>query len=101
MTCGLFNTVQGKGGRQWDTTRFSFIAFFGWMGPGYSCLVNDRISVCIYYYFSPQTSVDSVEELLKKHEEFESTSAAHDERIRVLSEQANKLIQSGHYDATG
>ena len=48
-----------------------------------------------------QTSVDSVEELMKKHEEFESTSAAHDDRIKTLSDQANKLIHAGHYDAAG
>lgn len=48
-----------------------------------------------------QTSVDSVEELMKKHEEFESTSAAHDDRIKALSDQANKLIHAGHYDAAG
>ena len=48
-----------------------------------------------------QTSVDSVEDLLKKHEEFESTSVAHDEKIRLLSEQANRLIQAGHYDTMG
>lgn len=50
---------------------------------------------------SIQTSVDSVEELLKKHEEFESTSTAHDDRIKTLSDQANKLIHAGHYDAAG
>lgn len=44
--------------------------------------------------------MDSVEALLKKHEEFEGTSAAHDDRIRSLSEQANKLIHAGHYDTT-
>jgi len=44
--------------------------------------------------------VDSVETLLKKHEEFEGTSTAHDDRIRSLSEQANKLIHAGHYDTT-
>ena len=43
-----------------------------------------------------QTSVDTVEVLLKKHEEFEGTSSAHDDRIH--SEQANKLIHAGHYD---
>ena len=40
-----------------------------------------------------------MEVLLKKHEDFESTSGAHDDRIRTLSEQANKLIHAGHYDA--
>lgn len=38
---------------------------------------------------------------MKKHEEFESTSAAHDDRIKTLSDQANKLIHAGHYDAAG
>ena len=47
-----------------------------------------------------QTSVDSVEALMKKHNEVESTSTAHDERARALSEQANRLIQAGHYDNT-
>ena len=47
-----------------------------------------------------QTSVDTVEVLLKKHDEFEGTSSAHDDRIRSLSEQANKLIHAGHYDTT-
>lgn len=48
-----------------------------------------------------QTSVDTVEDLLKKHEEFESTTVAHDDKIRSLSEQANRLIQAGHYDVLG
>jgi spectrin beta len=45
-------------------------------------------------------SVDGTETLLKKHEEFETSSQPHDERIRALSDQANKLIHGGHYDAT-
>lgn len=48
-----------------------------------------------------QASVDSVEDLLKKHEEFESSSVAHDEKIRLLSEHANRLVQAGHYDTMG
>ncbi len=52
-------------------------------------------------YFIAQTSVDSVDDLMKKHEEFESTSLAHDEKIRLLSEHANRLIQAGHYDTVG
>ena len=47
---------------------------------------------------SPQASVDGAESLLKKHEEFEVTSQPHDGRVKALSEQANRLIQSGHYD---
>ena len=57
-----------------------------------------KMYLCICDHI-PQTSVDSVEVLLKKHEDFESTSVAHDDRIRTLSEQANKLIHAGHYDA--
>lgn len=45
--------------------------------------------------------MDSVEELMKSHEEFESGSAAHDDRIKALSDRANKLIHAGHYDAAG
>lgn len=45
------------------------------------------------------TSVDTVEELLAKHEEFSRKSAPVDDRIRVLSEQASKLVHAGHYDA--
>ena len=47
---------------------------------------------------SPQASVDGAESLLKKHEEFEVTSQPHDGRVKALSEQANRLIQAGHYD---
>ena len=45
------------------------------------------------------TSVDSVEELLSKHEEFSRKSSSVDDRIRGLSEQANRLVHAGHYDA--
>ena len=41
--------------------------------------------------------MDSVEALIKKHTDFESTSVAHDERTKALSEQANRLVQAGHY----
>jgi len=77
----------------------------------YNSLIKQDTYIATYTYMyshtspppplpSHQTSVDSVEALLKKHEEFEGTSAAHDDRIRSLSEQANKLIQAGHYDTT-
>ena len=44
-----------------------------------------------------QTSVDSVEALIKKHSDFEGTSVSHEERTRALSDQANRLIHAGHY----
>ena len=47
-----------------------------------------------------QTSVDSVEALIKKHSDFEGTSVAHEERTKALSEQANRLIHAGHYATT-
>ena len=47
-----------------------------------------------------QTSVDSVEALIKKHSDFEGTSVVHEERTRALSEQANRLIHAGHYATT-
>ena len=53
------------------------------------------------YVLVLQTSVDGVEVLLKKHEDFEMTAAAHDEKIKALCEQASRLIQAGHYDSTG
>ena len=53
---------------------------------------------CVWFVL--QASVDGTETLLKKHEEFETSSQPHDERIRALSDQANKLIHGGHYDAT-
>lgn len=47
-----------------------------------------------------QTSVDSVEALIKKHSDFEGMSVAHEERTKTLSEQANRLIHAGHYATT-
>lgn len=45
------------------------------------------------------TSVDNVEELLTKHNEFMRTSSAVDDRVRALSEMANRLVHAIHYDA--
>ena len=47
-----------------------------------------------------QTSVDSVEALIKKHSDFEGTSVAHEEKTKALSDQANRLIHAGHYATT-
>ena len=47
----------------------------------------------------PQTSVDTVEVLLKKHEEFEKSCAPHDEKIKLLCDLANRLITAGHYES--
>ncbi|XP_060065678.1 spectrin alpha chain-like isoform X1 [Ylistrum balloti] len=42
-------------------------------------------------------SLDSVEALIKKHEDFEKSLAAQEEKIKLLDELATKLIESEHY----
>ncbi|KAL1131759.1 hypothetical protein AAG570_011372 [Ranatra chinensis] len=44
-------------------------------------------------------SIDDVEALLKRHEDFENTLFAQDERLKVFSEMADKLINADHYDS--
>ena len=56
----------------------------------------------IYCLFHPQDlgdSLDSVEALIKKHEDFEKSLAAQEEKIRALDEFATKLIEGQHYAA--
>lgn len=40
-----------------------------------------------------------MEALLKRHDDFENTLMAQDERLRTFSEMADKLIAAEHYDA--
>lgn len=42
-----------------------------------------------------------METLLKRHEDFENTLYAQDERLKLFSEMADKLINAGHYDSKG
>ena len=44
-------------------------------------------------------SLDSVEALIKKHEDFEKSLAAQEEKIKALDEFATKLIEGEHYAA--
>lgn len=44
-------------------------------------------------------SLDSVEALIKKHEDFEKSLAAQEEKIKALDEFATKLIEGQHYAA--
>jgi len=44
-------------------------------------------------------SLDSVEALIKKHEDFEKSLAAQEEKIKALDEFASKLIEGQHYAA--
>lgn len=44
-------------------------------------------------------SMDSVEALIKKHEDFEKSLVAQEEKIKALDDFATKLVQSQHYAA--
>ena len=44
-------------------------------------------------------SLDSVEALFKKHDDFEKSLAAQEEKIKALDEFATKLIENEHYAA--
>lgn len=60
-----------------------------WMAKQESFLVNQ----------DPGDSLDSVEALIKKHEDFEKSLAAQEEKIKALDEFATKLIDGEHYAA--
>ena len=44
-------------------------------------------------------SIDSVEALIKKHEDFDKSLNAQEEKIRALDDFATKLIDNEHYAA--
>ena len=44
-------------------------------------------------------SLDSVEALLKRHEDFEKSLAAQEEKVKAVGEVASRLLQAGHYSA--
>ena len=44
-------------------------------------------------------SLDGVEALIKKHEDFEKSLAAQEEKIKALNDFATKLIEDQHYAA--
>lgn len=60
-----------------------------WMTKQEAFLANDDLG----------DSLDSVESLLKKHEDFEKSLAAQEEKINALDEFATKLIEGQHYAA--
>lgn len=43
-------------------------------------------------------TLDDVEALLKRHEKFENTLQAQDDRLKAFSDMAEKLIGQNHYD---
>uniref|UniRef100_A0A3Q3W9R3 Spectrin alpha chain, non-erythrocytic 1 n=1 Tax=Mola mola TaxID=94237 RepID=A0A3Q3W9R3_MOLML len=58
-----------------------------WMSKQEAFLLNEDLG----------DSLDSVEALLKKHEDFEKSLTAQEEKITALDEFATKLIQNNHY----
>jgi spectrin alpha len=58
-----------------------------WMAKQEAFLANDDLG----------DSLDSVEALIKKHEDFEKSLAAQEEKIKALDEFATKLIEGSHY----
>jgi len=60
-----------------------------WMAKQEAFLENDDLG----------DSLDSVEALIKKHEDFEKSLAAQEEKIKALDEFATKLIEGQHYAA--
>lgn len=60
-----------------------------WMAKQEAFLSNDDLG----------DSLDSVEALIKKHEDFEKSLAAQEEKIKALDEFATKLIEGQHYAA--
>jgi hypothetical protein len=46
-----------------------------------------------------QGSLYNVEALIKRHEEFESTLFAQDEKLKAFGQVADKLIKAGHFDS--
>jgi len=59
-------------------------------------MFNLLLSYKINIFF--KGSVDDVEALLKRHEDFENSLYAQDERLKTFCEMANKLISANHYD---
>ncbi|XP_072752026.1 spectrin alpha chain [Anoplolepis gracilipes] len=60
-----------------------------WMAKQEAFLANEDLG----------DSLDSVEALIKKHEDFDKSLAAQEEKIKVLDDFAGKLIEGEHYAA--
>lgn len=70
-----------------------------WLSHSRLALLFAFAGRCSWCGFVLQTTVDSAEALLKKHEEFEGQVASQEERFRSLYNQADVLVQAGHYDS--
>lgn len=56
------------------------------------------IIIFIYFFFFQKETVDDVETLFKRHEDFENTLLVQDEKLKDLDEMADKRIAEGHPD---
>ena len=45
-------------------------------------------------------SLDAVEALLKKHEDFEKSLAAQEEKVKAVDDMTSRLLKGRHYAAT-
>eukprot|EP00118_Oscarella_pearsei_P018140 m.184464 g.184464 ORF g.184464 m.184464 type:complete len:3710 (+) comp39319_c1_seq2:34-11163(+) len=61
----------------------------GFLGSQEAMLANEDMG----------SALDTAENLLKRHEEFEGQVMAQEDRVAALSDHAHKLINDGHYDA--
>lgn len=52
----------------------------------------------IYIFFFSKETVDDVETLFKRHEDFENTLLVQDEKLKDLDEMADKRMAEGHPD---
>lgn len=52
----------------------------------------------IYIFFFQKETVDDVETLFKRHEDFENTLLVQDEKLKDLDEMADKRMAEGHPD---
>lgn len=62
----------------------------------YKKVLNYRY-IPVYIFFQKET-VDDVETLFKRHEDFENTLLVQDEKLKDLDEMADKRIAEGHPD---
>lgn len=51
-----------------------------------------------FFFFFKKETVDDVETLFKRHEDFENTLLVQDEKLKDLDEMADKRIAEGHPD---
>ena len=94
--------IFNKEADQIDAASSSHEAFleFADVGVSFSLLAFTFTSSIgtLSFPFFPQSSLDDVEALQKRHDDFENSLAAQDERLKSFSEAADKLIAAKHYD---